>query len=317
MVKNEFFYPSADGKTQIHAVEWLPDGEVLAVLQIAHGVAEYILRYEDFARYLTGRGFAVVGNDHIGHGQSVAPGAQPLYFGPKGSWNRVVDDLYRLRQDMGKKYPGKTYFMLGHSMGSFLLRTYLIRYPGTLDAAVIMGTGQQPAVMTTGGQLLAPLLAGKKGEDSPSELVEKLAFGGYNKQFAPNRTGYDWLSVNEENVDRYIADPLCGGKATVGLFREMLWGLGFIRGAGNLKKMDVNTPILFVSGACDPVGANGKGVRQAYESFREAGVVDVTLRLYPGLRHEILNEDGREQVYLDIYEWLGTKAIMPLSGEGL
>ena len=317
MVKNEFFYPSADGKTQIHAVEWLPDGEVLAVLQIAHGVAEYALRYESFARYLTERGFAVVGNDHIGHGRSVAKGSMPLYFGPKGSWNWVVEDIHRLREDMGRKYPDKPYFMLGHSMGSFLLRTYLIQYPGTVDAAVIMGTGQQPAVMTTGGQLLAPLLAGKNGYDQPSDLVEKLAFGGYNKQFSPNRTGYDWLSANEENVNRYIADPLCGGKASVGLFREMLWGLGFIRSSANLKKMDVNTPVLFVSGACDPVGANGKGVRQAYESFRKAGVADVTLRLYPGMRHEILNENGSEQVCLDIYEWLGTKAIMPLSGQEL
>lgn len=317
MIKNEFFYPSADGKTGIHGVEWLPDGDVLAVLQIAHGVAEYILRYEDFARYLTEQGFAVVGNDHIGHGQSVAPGAKPLYFGPEGSWNWVVDDLHRLREDMGKKYVGRPYFMLGHSMGSFLLRTYLIQYPGTVDAAVIMGTGQQSAKMTGSGSALAKVLALRGAEEKPSHLVNQLIFGPYNKQFAPNRTQFDWLSANAENVDRYIADPLCGGKPSLGLFREMMWGLAFIREPENLQKMDVNTPVLFISGDKDPVGGNGRGVTRAYESFRKAGVLDVTLLLYPGMRHEILHEDDRECVYQDVYEWLATKAIMPLSGGGL
>ena len=317
MVKNEFFYPSADGRTQIHAVEWLPDGEVLAVLQIAHGLAEYVLRYETFAAYMTKRGFAVVGNDHLGHGQSAAPGAAPLYFGPKGSWSWVVEDIRRLRVDMGGKYCGKPYFILGHSMGSFLLRTYLIQYPGTVDAAIIMGTGHQSATMTGSGSALAKVLGLRGAEDRPSDLVDQLIFGAYNKQFAPNRTAFDWLSVNEENVDRYAADPLCGGKPALGLFREMMWGLALIRKMDNLKKMDVNTPILFAAGEQDPVGGNGRGVKRVYESFREAGVVDVTLRLYPGMRHEILNENGKEQVYQDIYEWLGTKAIMPLSGEGL
>ena len=314
MIKNEFFYPSADGKTQIHGVEWLPDGDVLAVLQITHGVAEYILRYEDFARYLTERGFAVVGNDHIGHGQSVAKGAQPLYFGPKGSWNWVVQDVRCLRERMGKKYSSKPYFMLGHSMGSFVLRTYLIRYPGTVDAAVIMGTGQQSAQMTGTGQKLAQILGVCSAEDRSSDLVNVLVFGPYNKQFAPNRTQFDWLSANTENVDRYIADPLCGGKPSLGLFREMMWGLAFIREPENLKNMDVNTPILFISGGQDPVGGNGKGVTRAYESFRKAGVLDAALLLYPEMRHEILNEDDRERVYLDVYEWLATKAVMPLSG---
>ena len=317
MVKNEFFYPSADGKTQIHGVEWLPDGEVLAVLQIMHGVAEYILRYEAFAQYLTEQGFAVVGHDHIGHGQSVANGAQPLYFGPKGSWNWVVQDVHCLRQRMGQKYSGKPYFMLGHSMGSFVLRTYLICHPGSVDAAVIMGTGQQSAQMTGSGQKLAQILGVCGAEDRPNDLVSKLVFGPYNKQFAPNRTQFDWLSANPENVDRYIADPLCGGKPSLGLFREMMWGLSFIREPENLQKMDVNTPILFIAGEKDPVGSNGRGVTRAYESFRKAGVLDVSLLLYPEMRHEILNEVDRSKVYLDIYEWLATKAIMPISGAEL
>ena len=220
MVRNEFTFPSADGKTSIHAVEWLPEGDVRAVLQISHGVAEYILRYEPFAEYLTARGFAVAGHDHLGHGGSVAEGAARLYFGPRGSWNWVVDDIYTRRQLAGRRFPGVPYFLLGHSMGSFLARTYLIRYPGTVDGAVIMGTGQQSPALIAGGKAIAAEESARIGEDKGSPVVEKLAFGAYNKCFAPNRTVNDWLSVSTENVDRYLADPLCGGTPTSGLFRE-------------------------------------------------------------------------------------------------
>ena len=307
MVRNEFTFLSADGKTPIHAVEWLPEGQVQAVLQISHGVAEHILRYESFAEYLTARGFAVVGHDHLGHGQSVAEGSARLYFGPKGSWNWVVDDIDRRRNLAKEKFPQVPYFLLGHSMGSFLARTYLIRYPGAVDAAVIMGTGQMSPAIIAGGKAVAVEEARRVGEDRTSPLVDKLAFGAYNKRFAPNRTGFDWLSLNQDNVDRYIADPLCGGNATIGLFREMLGGLSFIAKPENLKRMNLNIPVLFISGEMDPVGDCGKGVKRAYESFRKAGVRDVSLKLYPELRHEILNETCRETVYADILQWLESR----------
>ena len=307
MVRHEFTFPSADGKTNIHAVEWLPEGGVRAVLQISHGVAEYILRYEPFAEYLTDRGFAVVGHDHLGHGDSVAEGASRLYFGPKGSWNWVVDDIYTRRDLAGKRFPGVPYFLLGHSMGSFLVRTYLIRYPGTVDAAVIMGTGQQSPALIAAGKAIAAGESARIGEDRASPIVEKLAFGAYNKIFAPNRTNSDWLSVSTANVDRYLADPLCSGIPTSGLFREMLGGLTFIAKPENLKKMNVHIPILFISGAMDPVGDCGKGVQRACRSFQRAGVRDVSIRLYPELRHEILCEDCRETVFEDLYQWLSAK----------
>ena len=307
MVRNEFTFLSADGKTPIHAVEWLPEGQARAVLQISHGVSEYILRYEPFAEYLTARGFAVAGHDHLGHGQSVAEGAPRLYFGPKGSWNWVVDDIDQRRNLAKAKFPQVPYFLMGHSMGSFLARTYLIRYPGAVDAAVIMGTGQMSPAIIAGGKAVAAEEAHRVGEDQTSSLVDKLAFGAYNKRFAPNRTGLDWLSLNQDNVDRYMADPLCGGNATIGLFREMLGGLSFIAKPENLKRMNLNIPVLFISGEMDPVGDCGKGVKRAFESFRKAGVRDVSLKLYPELRHEILNETCRETVYEDIYQWLAAK----------
>ena len=304
MELHEFTFPSADGKTSIHATQWLPEGEPKAVLQISHGISEYILRYAPFARFLTDRGFAVVGHDHLGHGGSQIPGCPPVYFGPKGSWNKVVDDLYTRRELAGKCFPGLPYFLMGHSMGSFLARSYLIRYPGTVDGAVIMGTGQMPGAMVRAGQAVAAEEALRIGEKGCSPLVEKLAFGSYNKRFAPNRTAFDWVSLREENVDRYLADPLCGGQATVGIFRELLWGLHFIAQPENLKRMNLNTPVFFVSGAEDPVGDMGKGVTRAYRSFQKAGVRQVSLKLYPSLRHEILNEYCGAAVAEDIAHWL-------------
>lgn len=304
MVRNEFTFPSADGKTSIHAVEWLPEGQPRAVLQIAHGISEYILRYEPFAVYLTEQGFAVVGHDHIGHGSSLADGAERLYFGPKGSWDWVVQDIDTLRQLEGRKFAGLPYFLLGHSMGSFLARTYLIRYPGSVDGAVIMGTGQMAPALITGGLAVAAAESRRIGEDQPSPVVTKLSFGTYNKLFAPNRTDFDWLSVNEENVDAYITDPLCGGNASIGLFREMLGGMRFIAKPEQVKKMNLNIPVLFISGGMDPVGDCGKGVKKAYDSFRKAGMRDVSIQLYPELRHEILCETNREEVFADIFRWL-------------
>lgn len=304
MVQNEFTFQSSDQKTAIHAVEWQPEGPVRAVLQISHGVSEHILRYKSLAEYLTERGFAVAGNDHLGHGESVAPNAPRLYFGPKNSWQFVVDDLYACRQILGKYFSGIPYFLLGHSMGSFLARTYLIRYPGTVDGAILMGTGQMSPVLITAAKLLVDREIHKLGEEHGSPLIDKLAFGAYNQRFAPNQTAFDWLSCNPENIERYLADPLCGGDPSLGLFREMLNGMAFISKAKNLKKMNRNLPILFLSGEMDPVGDCGRGVRLAYRSFQRAGVRDVSLKLYPNLRHEILNETCQEIIYGDLLQWL-------------
>ena len=301
----EFFFPGADGVSRIHAVEWLPEsGEVTAVLQIAHGIAEYAARYAPFAEYLTQHGFAVVANDHMGHGKSCGNGQSELYFGPENGWMNAVDDMYSLFNLARKDHPAVPYFLLGHSMGSFLARTFLIRYPGLLSGAIVMGTGQMPPAIVTAGRAVAKLQAKKVGWDKPSATVTALAFGSYNKPFAPNRTAFDWLSVNTENVDRYISDSLCGGEASVGLFHDMLGGLLFIGKQSNVEKMNVHTPILFIAGGNDPVGDMGKGVRKAHASFHKAGVKDLQLKLYPGLRHEILNETCREKVYTDLLTWL-------------
>lgn len=212
MTKNEFYYPSADGKTQIHAVEWIPETEIKGVLQIAHGVTEYILRYEQFAEYLTQRGFVVVGNDHIGHGYSIAKNANPMYFGKEGSWNFVVKDIDTCKKMTKNKYPDKPYYLLGFSLGSFLVRTYLIDYKSDIpDATIIMGTGQIPPVQIALAKMIANSEAKKAGEEFTTEKIKALTFGTYNKIFRPNRTDFDWLCSNEEALDEYIKDPMRGG----------------------------------------------------------------------------------------------------------
>ena len=247
----------------------------------------------------------MAGHDHLGHGKSLPEGGTPVYFGEGNTWNTVVDDIYILHQRLKQRYPDVPLCIMGHSMGSFLTRTYLIRYPGTVKAAVIMGTGWQPRAAITGGLALANAIAAVSGENATSDLVTELAFGSYNKLFAPNRTKVDWLSADESNVDDYIADPLCGADATVGLFRQMLHGIRFNQRQSHLRQMDREMPVLFVAGDKDPVGNCGKGVRQTYDAFRAAGMRDCTLKLYPGLRHEILNEKAyTADITKNIEAWL-------------
>lgn len=301
---NSFFFLSSDGKTKIHCEEWIPEGEPKAVLQIVHGIAEYIGRYNDFAYFLAENGIAVVGEDHLGHGKSVAEGAPRIYFADSDGWNKVVSDVHILRGKTGGKFPDVQYFLMGHSMGSFLARTYLIKYPGDVNGAVIMGTGHLGAPVLSAGKAIGKILEKTVGRKKTSGIVMELTLGGYARKIKNARTFFDWLSVNEENVDRYIADPMCGEDITVGLFLDMLSGMDFIGKQKNVDKMDVSKPVLFIAGEKDPVGDFGKGVKTAYNSFKKSGAENITCKFYPNVRHEILNEDCRQEVYEYILNWL-------------
>ena len=304
MQKNEFYYMSKDGKTQIHAVEWLPDEKPKAILQIAHGVTEYILRYEEFAEFLTGNGIAVVGNDHLGHGKSIGENAESMYFGPEGSWNWVVDDIKTCMDLTKNKYPNIPYYLLGFSLGSFVVRTFLIKYTEKLDGAIIIGTGQTPSFQISLAKFMANKEAKKVGEEHTSPTIRKLTFETYNKIFTPNRTEYDWLCANEKSIDEYIKDPMRGGNMSAGLFREMLLGMAFSAKQENINKIDKQLPILFLSGDKDPVGEQGKGVKRIYKCFENAGIKDIDMRLYSGLRHDILREDCRLEIFNDILKFI-------------
>ncbi len=308
MIRQEFTYPSTDGIHKIHAVEWLPEGEPRAVVQIVHGVAEYALRYDPLARYLTEHGFLVCGEDHLGHGLTADDGKFG-YFGPRNGWDFVVRDVRKLRKLEGEKHPGIPYVMLGHSMGSFLTRTYLIRWPGTVDAAVLSGTGQEAAPLVALGRGMSGMIGSLRGRDYVSDLVYDMSMGSYNKPFRPNQTTGDWLSRDMERVKAFRDDPLCSFRPTVTMFRDMLGGIQFIGRKKNLAKMDKNTPVYFLSGDHDPVGSMGKGVEKVARMFRQAGCRDVTVKLYPDGRHEMFNEINRQEVMHDLLAWLESKKI--------
>lgn len=297
MVKEEFFYPSADGEHTIHAVLWRPEGPVRGVVQIVHGICEYALRYEPFAQFLTGHGFAVTGNDHLGHGQSVKDPSEYGYF---TQWSHLVRDVRALRELVGEKLPGLPYFLLGHSMGSFVARTYLIDYPGTVTGCALSGTAHHPPVGVALGKLVTSFGDPKK----VNKVFYALSIGAYNKSFAPTRTSADWICRDPQVVDAYLADPMCNFPTKGGMNHAMMTGLGRVGDLRELAKMDKSTPVYFFAGDRDPVGSMGRGVRKVYALFQKAGVRDLTLKLYPGGRHEMLNETNKDEVFADVLAWL-------------
>lgn len=302
--RREFTFLSGDGIHQVHGAAWYPQGEPRGVVQLVHGISEYILRYDDFARFLTDHGFLVVGHDHLGHGKTARDPSEYGFLAPKGGWDLLAGDVRTLRVETGERFPGLPYFLLGHSMGSFVARTYLIRWPGTLDGCILSGTGQESASLIALGKALCTLIARVRGPQTVSGLVTALSLGAYNRQFKPNRTDADWISRDEAVVDAYMADPMCTFFPTVGMTRDMMEGLQFIAKPDQLAHMDPDTPVYFFSGDQDPVGSNGKGVEKVAAWFRQAGVRDVTVRLYPEGRHEMLNECNRQEVYTDVLAWL-------------
>lgn len=305
MKKEEFYFESRDGVSRIHAVRYTPDnGEVRGVFQIVHGMAEYIERYEDIAEYMTERGFVVTGDDHLGHGKSVPEGGVYGYFCEQDPATVVVRDVHRLKKMTQELYPGVPYILLGHSMGSFIARNYICRYGSGITAAIIMGTGMQPKFLIGVSKILAGIQKLFFGEKHVSKFIDSLAFGSYNKRIANPRTSVDWLSVNTDNVDKYIADPLCGRVFTVNGFKTLFELISRLLDKKNVAGVPDDLPILMVAGAEDPVGNYGKGVQQAKDSLETAGVKDITMKLYPGDRHEILNEDDCNQVKEDIYNWI-------------
>ncbi len=267
-------------------------------------------RYDATARFLTSHGYLVCGHDHLGHGRTAAESDGKFgYFAPTGGWDLLVEDIHTLRTLEGKHNPGIPYIILGHSMGSFLTRTYLIRHPGSVDAAILSGTGQEKTPVVAAGRALSAMFCTLRGPDYVSSLVYDLSLGAYNNPFKPARTSSDWLSRDEAVVDAFLADPLCTFHPTVSMFRDMLGGILFIGNAKHIARMEKSTPILLFSGDQDPVGSMGEGVKTVYLLLRQAGCQNVTLNLYPGGRHEMLNEINRDEVLDDLLDWLETEVL--------
>lgn len=306
MVKEEFYFDSRDGKSKIHAVRYRPEdtGQVRCILQVVHGMAEYAERYEEFAAFLVERGFVVTGDDHLGHGKSVGQGGKQGYFCEQDPATVLVRDVHRLKKLTEELYPGVPFVLMGHSMGSFITRNYLCRYGTGISGAVIMGTGMQPKAVLDMARLVAGVQKLFCGSGHVSRLLDRLAFGGYGRGITDRRTAFDWLSRDRERVDRYIADPMCGFTFTVNGFGALFELVVRLYSPENLAAVPKDLPVFMVSGDADPVGDYGKGVRRAYDSLVAAGLTDIRLKLYPGGRHELLNETNRSQVMQDICRWV-------------
>jgi len=296
---------SANGKTTINGVIWWPSVEPKAVVQLVHGMAEHIMRYESFARYLNSRGFVVCGHDHLGHGKSVSDASKLGHLPIKNGARTLVRDVGHMREVMYRRVdPGLPYFLFGHSMGSFVVRAYIASCGQGLAGCIICGTGHIPYATSMAGNALAHAIARIRGEGYISKLLGDLSVGSYAKALKNPLTPLDWLSHARGNINAYVSDELCGfpfsagGNATLtALTKEVCSRKCF-------RRVPRDLPLLYVAGDGDPVGAMGKGVRMAARMAQEAGISDVTCTIYDHMRHEILNETDHMRVFDDIATWM-------------
>ena len=279
---------------------WLPEGEPKAILQLVHGMAEHIDRYDETARRMNEAGFAVVGHTHLGHGEE----AKTLgHFASKNGWNALIEDTHILRKETAAKYPSLPYFLLGHSMGSFVVRGYCLRYEKGLAGVILSGTGHYPPALVSLGKAIASLQCALGMGEKPSPLLKAISTSGNNKTYPAVRTEFDWLSTDEDVVNAYIADPYCGFTFTARGYRDMFAGLSLLYPQG-LSSMEKEIPAYLFSGKDDPVGGYGEGVKKVASEIKNAGVTHVTVRLYEGGRHEMFNEKERQTVWADLAAWM-------------
>ena len=300
-----FAFPSADGKTQLAAYQASPE-KPHTMVQISHGMCEYILRYKDFAEFLVAQGFLVFGHDHIGHGNSAAV-AEDLGFTVSGGGSDVmIEDVHNLSLKMKQEHPDLPLILFGHSMGSFVARAVLEKYGADYAAAIICGTGG-PDTPAGAGRLLASAMMLFCGERHRSKLLKSIAFAGYNKTFEKGCDKNAWLTRDKEIVKRYNADPFCTYLFTLRAYHDLFTLVARVNSPKSVNQIQKDIPLLVVSGADDPVGTWGKGVKLVADMLKKAEIKDLTVKLYPDMRHEILNELEKETVWTEICQWMQSK----------
>ncbi len=304
--KEELTYKSRDRQTMLHAIKWIPEGQPVAILQIIHGMQEYVDRYDEFARFMAEKGILVMGNDHLGHGGSVSNGKGTYgYFCKKDPATVLVRDAHRLKKLVQEEYPGVPVFILGHSFGSFVAREYITRYGTGINGAIIQGTAYMPGGTVNSLSAMVSVMQFFMGEKYRSEMINNMAFKGYLKNIQNPRTKSDWLSHNEASVDKYVADPACNFVFTLNGFKTMAELIKRIQDSDKLEDIPKELPILITAGKEDPVGNYGEGPSKVYDIYKnQLNIKNVELKLYDGMRHELQQEIGREKVYEDQFAWL-------------
>ncbi|MBE6587498.1 MAG: alpha/beta hydrolase [Ruminococcaceae bacterium] len=302
MAKKEFFISCEN--ENLHCIEWTPEGETVAVLQIVHGMVEYIDRYDELAGYLMGRGIAVVGHDHPGHGKTAKKESDLGYISEKDGSGLLVRCTERVTDYVKEKYPSVPNFILGHSMGSFVTRRFITCCGPKVSGAIIVGTGTPPAAVLSLGRGLAGLIGKLYGFRHPSKLLTGISFSGYNSRFPAEEGEHAWISSDREVVARYDKDPFCTYTFRAGGFVTLYDTLLFLAGKKDIHKIPKSLPILITAGGDDPVGSYGKGPRSLAKLYRDVGIEDVSLFLYEGQRHEIINEKDRARVHRELCDWI-------------
>lgn len=302
----DFYFTSSIGN-KIYAKMWRNKEieQYRGIVQLVHGMQEHIERYDEFAEEIANNGYIVVGHDHLGHGRTVKNEEDFGYFSKENGWEHLSQDVHILQKEISGKYPNLPYIIFGHSMGSLVVRTYLTKYDDNLTAVILSGTSGQKAGLIT-GQILTKCIMLLKGERYRSPLLEYLITGSFNKKFKPNRTKADWTTRDEEAVDKYQKDPLCGINFTTNGYLNLLKGSYYLSKQKNINKT-AKVPILLISGDKDPVGGMGKGVIRVENMLKKAGLQDVTIRLFKDARHELTNEINKDEVYYVIFNWLNKK----------
>lgn len=302
MKTKEFSFKSATGVCRIHGCEFLPEGEVRAVVIIHHGMAEHINRYADYVKHLTDMGYAVFMHDMANHGKSNQKTELLGYFGENDGYKNLVKDLKTVYDLAKKEFPDKKIIMFGHSMGSFIVRCFDCAYPGASDASVYMGTGcSNPAAGM--GKAISNLIASIKGSTYKSKMLDKITFGSFNKK-TDKKTSFDWLTRDSAIVQKYIDDDYCGFLFTVKGMNDLVNLNVWANSAECYNTVKKDLPILLVAGADDPVGAYSKGINEVADKMKASGHTNVTVKLFPGCRHEVLNETNRQEVYEGIDAFL-------------
>ena len=302
MNKLEMYIPSNINGKRVHVIHWQPEGETIGVLQLVHGMCEYIDRYDEFARLLAERGIAVMGHDHLGHGLSAASPEELGHFADDNAADALLNDMHAVTLLARQEYPNAVNFILGHSMGSFFVRRYITLFGRDVAGAIVMGTGWVPAAAAKAGKLLARQTCALRGPRHKSKVLASLVLGASEKAFAAEGP-LAWLSVNQDNVRRYEADPLCGFPFTAGAYRDFFDIMDALATGADYDDIPRGLPVLVVSGAEDPVGGSA-AVAKVAAQYRSLGLTDVTDKVFPGDRHEILNENDREAVYEYLCGWL-------------